>query len=67
MKKEELDMKMSDVLNKPGLDKTFREHIHELDRKVYGESFALSDECLNQMSDLELSELLGKLEFLSND
>ena len=66
MRKEDLDKRICDVTNKSNLTMTYRDYIHQLDRNVYGE-FAMSKECLDSLSELELNELLGKLEFLSND
>ena len=66
MKKEDLDKRICDVTNKINMDMTFREYIHDLDHKVYGD-FAVTDERLNEMNEAELNELLGRLEFLGND
>ena len=54
---EKLDQLMLDR----GLAMTYRQWIHAMDSDIYGE-FQISDECLNKMSDQELTEFVARLE-----
>ena len=57
MTHEKLDQLMLDR----GLAMTYRQWIHAMDSDIYGD-FQISDECLNKMSDQELTEFVARLE-----
>ena len=60
MCKDDLDKRLCDVFNTK-LTQTCREWIHIIDMQVYGQP-CVSDNCLNAMSDEELTELFTSLD-----
>lgn len=65
MRKEDLDKRMLDVFDTK-LTQTCREWIHIIDMQVYGQP-CISDSCLDNMSDQELTEFFEHINEWQND